>query len=262
MQGDKIGLQVQSGREEINKILIALELNNEVIKEAKESGADCIITFHPLIYNPITQILESDRVGNICSELIRNSICMVSIHTNFDAFSKGTSEILANKLGLDIKGFLEPDENYLNAGMGVIAESEKELSANELLDKVLNVCNSPIRFSPPGNSIKINRIAIVGGSGMSFIERVKNSGVQAFITADITYHRFHDVNGRIMLIDPGHYEMEQFVPDGIGGLLSEKTDDLLIEVSGVLTNPIRYYPDTEKYLSLQKKYLLQNNRMV
>jgi dinuclear metal center YbgI/SA1388 family protein len=264
MDGDRIGLQVQSGRDEISNLLIALELNDQVIDQALKLNSHCIISFHPLIYSPLVSIQSNDRVGHLISRLIKNDIALIVIHTNFDAFKNGTSKVLADKLDLNVIGFLEPDSAFDQTGMGVIAEPKAPINESDLLQKVHSICGSPIRFSELSPQKDINKIAIVGGSGSSFLNSVINAGVDAFITADVTYHKFHQVFGAILLIDPGHYEMEQFVPEALANLLKEIINPLeynSIDVSNVYTNPVRYYPETELYIQLQKKILL-NKRTV
>lgn len=265
VEGDKIGLQVQAGRKKVENILVTLEVNDAVLKEAGKLKCDCIITFHPLIYNPLERITDNDRVAALSSELIRKSIALISIHTNYDAFSEGSSKNFADKLGLNIIGFLKPDDYFENTGIGVVAKSGKSMTTEELIQRIYKVCKSPIRFSGIKNLKKIEKVAIVCGSGTSFLENAISSGASAFITADITYHKFHEANGRIMLIDPGHYEMEQFVPEGISALLKKqlnKNDYSAIYVSQTVTNPVRYYPDTDKYLTMQKNNLLHNMMVV
>lgn len=262
MEGDRIGLQVQSDNKEVNKILVALDITQEIISEAVYSNCDCIISFHPLIYNPLTSIAFNNRVGRLTAKLISKNITLIVIHTNFDVFYKGTSQILAKKLDFNVIDFLKPNLNFPNSGMGVIAKPFTAIKPSELLSRVHNVCHSPLRFSKLNLDVDIEKIAIVGGSGMSFLDEVLKSDVQAFITADITYHRFHEVEGEIMLIDPGHYEMEQFVPLALVELFGDiidKNELHFIKTSKTLTNPVCYYPDTEMYINLQNKYLLKNN---
>ena len=261
MEGDKIGLQIKGEEHEIQKILVTLEVTDEVIHEAIISKFDCIITFHPLIYTPLSKITYDDRVGNLCSKLIKNSIALISVHTTFDVFSKGTSQVLMELLGLKFEKFLVADDKYKNKGMGVIASTEKGISAEHLLERVHNICSSPIRFSKSVKSEVINKIAIVGGSGTSFMKNALSEQVQAFITSDITYHRFHDVFNELLLIDPGHYEMEQFVPSALSKLLKEKTNNVIeIQISQSHTNPVSYYPNTDTYNKMQIQNLLKYNR--
>ncbi|MCX6154637.1 MAG: Nif3-like dinuclear metal center hexameric protein [Candidatus Kapabacteria bacterium] len=258
MANDRIGLQIQSGRNFVKRILITLEVTPEIIKEAIELGSDCIITFHPLIFNPILSITENERVGQLCSELIRNNIALVAIHTNFDSFIGGTSKIFADKLDLINDGFLIPDPSIQSCGMGILAHTKQPVPYLEFIKKVSEICNSPIRYCE-GKNYLIERIAIVGGSGSSFLNDALKSGADAFITADITYHTFHRVQGKMMIIDPGHYEMEQFVPEGLQKFISENTgaDLEFVKRSKALTNPVRFFPE-ENFTKFQQGYLSNN----
>lgn len=259
MKGDRIGLQLQSGRNEITSVYAAMEITDEVIDEAIEVQAECIVAFHPLIFSPLTSIVEDERVGRLCSRLIRHSIALIVAHTNFDAFPQGTSSILAERLQLNVEGIMVPDAVREGFGMGVVATPHAPLQPAELLERIHGVCRSPLRFTD-GKSTQIDRIGIVGGSGSSFISEAISAKVDAFITADVKYHDFHRVKGALMLVDPGHYEMEQFVPHGLSGLLrhiaSETPDSQLrVHTSTVVPNPVRYYPDTVKYVQYQEQLL-------
>ncbi|MBI3259310.1 MAG: Nif3-like dinuclear metal center hexameric protein [Ignavibacteriae bacterium] len=246
MKGDRLGLQVQSGRSRISSILTTLEVTDEVITEAQNNGCDCIVTFHPLIFSPIVSLQDSDRVGRLCSKLIRSEIALIAVHTNFDAFPKGTSAILSHELGLKIERVLVPDLKHDKFGIGVVARCRTTMDSNTLLSIVRRVCGSPLRYSG-GENKEINTVAIVGGSGTSFIDDAINSGAECFITADVKYHTFHYASGKIMIIDPGHYEMEHFVPQGLASLLQEITSGKSmgnppkIICSATTTNPVAYF---------------------
>lgn len=258
MDKDRLGLQIQSGNTEVSKILVCMEINEDSIEEAKLFSCDCIISFHPLIFRPLLSIYEDERVGKLCTSLIKNSISFISIHTNFDAYVNGTSKILADKLELNTTGFLVPSPNYPNCGMGVIAESEIPLDENQIVERVSSVCNSPVRYSSGNITKGLTKFAIVGGSGSSFMDDAFNAGVDAFITADLTYHNFHAMKGKMALIDPGHYEMEQFVGLGLANLLEANIDINKAQfiVSQTYTNPVKYFPNSEKYATQQKEILL------
>jgi dinuclear metal center YbgI/SA1388 family protein len=265
IEGDRIGLQVQSGRREVSSILVALELNDETIDEAIANKCNCIIAFHPLIFKPLKTITEDDRVGRLCSKLIKNSIALITVHTTFDAYSLGTSEIIAKRLGLESGGFLVPDPVLPNRGMGVVASPPKPISQAELLNRSFDLFSAPLRYADFDDDRPIEKIAIVGGSGGSFLGDALARGADAYITADMTYHTFHAISDKIMLIDPGHYEMEQFVPEGLAEYLADDLKKNGIEkilTTTVVTNPVKHYPEAGKYLDLQKNYLLNNKIMV
>lgn len=128
------------------------------------------------------------------------------------------------------------------------------MTLNELLIRLSGICNSPVRYCHGKDDNQIKRIAIVGGSGSSFIEDALKANADAFITADVSYHNFHRVEGKMALLDPGHYEMEQFVTKGLHDFLSSKIDENVnLCISHAYTNPIRYYPDND-YTKKQKLY--------
>lgn len=256
MDGDRIGLQVQAGDTDLHNLLITMEVNDAVIDEAIKLKSDCIITFHPLIFHPVLQITEEERVGKLLLKLIRNSISLIAIHTNFDSYINGTSKILCDKLNLEYQSFLVPDKTREGYGMGVICTPKSDLQLNQLLENISSVSNAPLRYCEGKPDSSIKKIAIVGGSGSSFIDDALNSNVDSFITADVSYHNFHKVKGKMALIDPGHYEMEQFVAKGLYDFLSVKIDkNIILNLSHSYTNPVRYFPDNS-FNDKQKKYII------
>jgi len=255
IDGDRIGLQVQSGRSEISHILVTMELSDEVIDEAIDLSAACIISFHPLIYRPLTEIVEIERVGRLVTKIIKNEIAFISVHTTFDAHSEGTSKIIADLLGLCVVSFLVPTPNCANSGIGVICEARQPMNEQELVKLVSEKLFAPVKYTSGKKTENITKIGIVGGSGTSFLKDALDANLDAFITADVTYHTFHSVKGKLLLIDPGHYEMEQFVSLGIAQLIKNHSDNSVkISVSSVNTNPVSYYPDNN-WKPLQNEYL-------
>ena len=56
MEGDKIGLQLGRLNKPVQKVMVALDVLEEVVDEAIEKGVDLIIAHHPLIYRPLKNI--------------------------------------------------------------------------------------------------------------------------------------------------------------------------------------------------------------
>ncbi|MFA7325277.1 MAG: Nif3-like dinuclear metal center hexameric protein [Candidatus Kapaibacterium sp.] len=251
---DSIGLQISNSKSRIKNVYLTLELNEDSISEALLYSSDLIVTFHPLIFRPLSTITTDNRVGNLVSKLIKNDIGLYVIHTNFDSHPYGTSYEFCKQLGFECSKFLIPDVNIDGYGMGVIIELENSIKINKLLEKVSDICNSPLKYNIGVND-NITKIAIIGGSGSSYIQEAYKLGCDVFITADIKYHDFHSVEGKMAIIDPGHYEMEQFVPIAMKNILKEKLGEGINIITGnVLTNPVNYYPE-HNYKESQKKYL-------
>jgi dinuclear metal center YbgI/SA1388 family protein len=239
MAGDVIGVHVDSKQATANHTLICLEVTDEVIDEAVTMGCDSILAFHPLIYMPLARVDRAERVGRLVSRLIEADVALLCIHTAFDAFPQGTNALLSERLGLTIIGPLRPVQRE-GFGMGLVTETARPIAIEDFVETVRLVCNSPVRYTKPPGGL-VHKVVIVAGSGMQYYSDAVASGAEAFITADIRYHGYHAATNIIGLIDPGHYEMEQFVPEGIMSALQNSIlGHATLTVSSVVTNPIRY----------------------
>lgn len=107
------------------------------------------------------------------------------------------------------------DNKNVNFGMGAIGELQFTLSTDKFLEFIstkLNIKN--LRYTT-GKKQGVKKVAVCGGSGGDLLFEAISSGADAFITADIKYHTFHDAEGKILLIDAGHFETEVVVLDEI-----------------------------------------------
>ncbi|NOX18214.1 MAG: Nif3-like dinuclear metal center hexameric protein [Chlorobi bacterium] len=97
---DNIGLQVGSSKTDLKNVLLALEVNEAVVKEALKKKCNFILTHHPFIFNKLSRINTAGAKGKIIALLIKNDITLYSAHTNLDFTEGGVSFRLAEKLGL------------------------------------------------------------------------------------------------------------------------------------------------------------------
>ncbi len=105
----------------------------------------------------------------------------------------------------DIYQLKNQNSNY---GEGAVGEFDDYLPFNEFLSLVSKKLKAKGFRYVKGPHDKIKRVAVCGGSGGEYIPDAVKSGADAYITADIKYHSFHDADGEILLIDAGHYETE------------------------------------------------------
>ena len=109
---DNVGLQVGSRGLTIKNIMLCLELDEEVLKEALQKKCNFIFTHHPLIFNPIKKIdLEKDFTAKLIEKIVKNNITVYSAHTNLDFTKDGVSFELAKTLKLKNLRFLEFEES-------------------------------------------------------------------------------------------------------------------------------------------------------
>ncbi len=110
MSYDNVGLLVGDPAAPVSRVLVCLDVTEEVVNEAMEKKCELIVSHHPLIFKEISSINPTNEQGRIIYKLIRNNISLLCAHTNLDAALDGVSFVLANNLGLDNLQFL--DKNY------------------------------------------------------------------------------------------------------------------------------------------------------
>ncbi len=96
MDFDNCGMLVGNYSAVVNKVLLSLDITSSVIQEAKEIGANLIISHHPVIFNPIKR-LDSNSMPYL---LAKNDINAICAHTNLDMADGGVNSSLANLLDL------------------------------------------------------------------------------------------------------------------------------------------------------------------
>lgn len=126
-------------------------------------------------------------------------------------------------------------------GSGMVGEFEKELSEEAFLTLVKNTFNVPVIKHTHRTGKMIKRVAVCGGSGRFLLKNAIQSGVQAYITSDFKYHEYFDSENKLLLVDTGHFESEQFTPEIFYELIRKKFPTFAVRLSKINTNPINYF---------------------
>ena len=108
MEGDKIGLQVGRLNKKVERIMIALDVLENVIDEAIEKNVQLIIAHHPIIYRPLKNLLTDSVQGKIIEKLLKHDIAVYAAHTNLDVATGGVNDLLAEALELEDTEVLVP----------------------------------------------------------------------------------------------------------------------------------------------------------
>lgn len=133
-------------------------------------------------------------------------------------------------------------DNPLNTvGSGFIADLPEELSESQFLSVVKTNLKAGILKHTHFTGKNIRKVALCGGSGQFLLKTAIAAGADAFITADFKYHEFFDAEGKILLIDAGHYETEQFTPEIFIELIQNKFPTFAPYLSEINTNPVNYF---------------------
>ncbi|MCO7175697.1 Nif3-like dinuclear metal center hexameric protein [Sporolactobacillus kofuensis] len=105
---DKIGLLVGTLHKKIKKVMVTLDVLENVADEAAEKNVDLIIAHHPLIFHPLKNVRSDEGQGKIVTKCIKNDIAVYAAHTNLDLADGGVNDMLADQLGLTHTDILQP----------------------------------------------------------------------------------------------------------------------------------------------------------
>ena len=133
-------------------------------------------------------------------------------------------------------------------GMGSFGQLENEMNEEEFIKWVQDKLNIDMVRHSKTIGKKIKKVAVLGGSGSFAISAAIGASADAFITADLKYHDFFQAENKILLIDAGHYETEQFTKKLIHDNLIKKLPNFAIALSESITNPVNYSLKWQKKL--------------
>ena len=203
---DNVGLIIGHKDKNIEKILVCLDVTENVVNKAIFENVDLIVAHHPLIFSGQKTILGDNFLGSKILKLIENNISVYGAHTNVDSADGGLNDYVLEKMNFSGKKLdfdLKPLRYFKLNEYTVIEDIITRIKENLKIDNV--------RLARSYRKNKIKKIAITTGSGDSFITEVMNNDVDLFITGDVSYHDALDAleNG-LNVIDFGHYESEHF----------------------------------------------------
>ena len=131
--------------------------------------------------------------------------------------------------------------NDPNTGSGMIGFLEEEMDENSFLNFLKKTMKTDCIRHTRLLGKKVAKIAFCGGSGDFLLEAAIRQNADVFISGDFKYHRFFDADNKIVIMDIGHYESEQFTIDLLVGFLTEIFSTFAVRFTEVKTNPINYF---------------------
>lgn len=126
-------------------------------------------------------------------------------------------------------------------GSGMIGNLPNAINEKQFLELVKNTFGVDCIKHTKLKGKSIQKVAVCGGSCSFMISKAISKNADAFITADVKYHEFFDVENKLLLLDIGHYESEQYTKDIFYNILTEKFSTFAVNLSKINTNPINYY---------------------
>ena len=227
---DNVGLLVGRGDKEIGKVLIALDVTKEVIREAKEMGADLVLSHHPIIFREIKRVTDDTYTGSLLLLLIESGIAAIALHTNYDKGVGGNNDVLAARLGATSferieEGFATEFELPHPVPFTIFKERVKE-----------TLGDSVVRTIDCG---EVRHVIASCGAGMdeALILHAKERGA-VIVTSDVKHNyasMARDLS--VGLVETTHYASEWGFTKEIEKFMSEKFEGVELAISKTNINP-------------------------
>lgn len=212
MDFDNVGHLVGDGETEVSRVMVALDITDEVLAEASAFGAELIVSHHPLFFS-LQRVTAEDRIGRKIIHLLSRGMSAICMHTNLDAADGGVNDVLADRIGLRELTLLEEagEINGVPYGIGRVGRLPVATDFSRFLSMVKEALGANgLRYYDAGRPVE--RVAVVGGSGGGSLAQALFMGCDTLLTADIKYDVFLSAKEYgINLIDGDHFCTEQVI---------------------------------------------------
>lgn len=222
MDFDNTGILIGDRNREVSCALLALDCTPAVVEQARQLGAQLIITHHPVIFHPLKRVNEDAVVY----QLIRSDIAVISAHTNLDIAQGGVNDALASAIGLrDCRG-LELLNEQTGAWLGRIGTLPEPLSPEAFAAHVKSCLNAAsVKFAAAPRAI--HTVALCSGSGADCLDAAISAGADALLTSEVKQHEYLAAAAAgISIFDAGHFDTEDIVIEPLRDYLAKEIPDV------------------------------------
>ncbi|MDE6596637.1 MAG: Nif3-like dinuclear metal center hexameric protein [Oscillospiraceae bacterium] len=209
-KGDNSGLLVGDETAPVAKVLFALDITCEVVREAVEIGAEVIVAHHPVIFHPLYTLDDS----NPACLALKHGIACICFHSPLDMADGGINDIIFDMLNPELKlkkqAVLEPVHSD-GRGYGWVCSVGNEIMPDKLGTLLKDIFgNKVVRYTNSGRIVK--KIAFCSGGAGGNLPLAIKQGADAYITGDVKHDQWITArNSGIALYDCGHFHTEDIV---------------------------------------------------
>jgi dinuclear metal center YbgI/SA1388 family protein len=240
---DAVGLVCGDPDEPVRRVLFAVDPTADVVDEVIATGADLLVTHHPLLLTPVHGVPADDPKGRLVHRLVRAGAGLFVAHTNADrAPGSGVNDALAAVLGLQDAVPLEPATADPRAGLGRVGDLVGPMRLREFAAHAAAVLPETVGgVRAAGDPERmIRRVAVCGGSGGSILGAAAAAGADVLLTSDLKHHPVSEALGSSgpALCDVAHFASEwPWLPVAADLLDRDLSGRVEVAVSGRRTDP-------------------------
>ena len=213
------GLQVESSREQLSHVAVAVDAAVETIERAALEDADFLLTHHGISWGGIDRV--TDVAYKRLDALFSHDLPLYVSHLPLDGHQElGNAAQIANLLELED---CEPFGDYGGVPVGQHGRLPESLSVETLAERLaphLDTGDQPVQTFVFGSEL-VDDVAIVTGSGVDFLADAADTA-DILITGEGKQHAYHEAKEReLNLLLGGHYATETFGVKAVADLLEQ-----------------------------------------
>ena len=209
------GLQVQ-GKQNLKKIITGVSATQALIEAAIVQEADAVIVHHGWFWDK-----EDPRIigmkHNRLKLLVEHDINLLPYHLPLDAHPElGNNAQLAKRLDIQIEDVMDQQ------GVGNYGRLPEYISLDQLGEKIeKSLKRKPTLVSAGEHAIR--KVAWCTGAAQSWINKAATTGVDAFISGEISEHTVHVAREMgVHYITAGHHATERYGVKALGEHVAAK----------------------------------------
>ena len=212
------GLQVE-GKSEVSKIVTGVTASQALIDRAVELNADVLLVHHGFFWKGEDRCIVKTKKKRI-KALLENDISLIAYHLPLDAHPEvGNNVTLAQKLGIEITGGLEPDNPRSVGNAGTLSEPLSVAEFSERISSALN--RKPLAIE--GGEHLIKTVALCTGGAQGYIQKAIDLGTDAYLSGEISEPTVHSAReSGIHYFSAGHHATERYGVQALGEELALK----------------------------------------
>jgi dinuclear metal center YbgI/SA1388 family protein len=208
---DSVGLVCGDPAAAVSRVHFAVDPVEATAAEAIDSGAQLLVTHHPLFLGGTDSVAATTSKGRVVHRLITSGVGLYVAHTNADvAADGGVSDALAAALGLvDVVPLYADRER----GLGRIGRLGTPARLREFVAAVAAALPRTVwGVRGAGDPERlITTVAAAGGACGDLADDAAAAGADVLVTSDLKHHRTSEAvaDTGIALIDAAHWATEQ-----------------------------------------------------
>lgn len=225
---DNVGLLVDAGRP-VEKVLTALDITADVVREAAAADCQLIVSHHPVIFDPMKHISAED----VPAMLLQNGISGICMHTNLDAAPGGVNDTLADLLGMSRENRRNFAENCGRIG------TVETTTVADIAKFCAETLHSGVKFVESGKPVSC--LAEVSGGGGSYLQEAIDEGADCLVTGEAAHHIALLAKQKgVGLVVAGHWGTERGIADVLAARLHTAFPQLEVRHAAADIDPYTY----------------------